>query len=459
MAIRLTHGSGLVMKEIQPTATTALARFTASATWDAFPDAVKRGALRALLNGVGTALASAQAPAVVALAQTLQCFSDHRHAALIGGGRMDAGGAAFVNAVASNMLDFDDTHLPTIIHPTAPVAFAALALAEWRRLSGLQLLEAFVAGGEVICRVGLGVSPGHYARGWHITSTCGVFGAAAACARLLRLDAERSGHALGIAASLSAGLVENLPTAGKNASVGNAARNGMLAALLAEAGQKAAPTAIEGPLGWARACGDTPDIEAMIGDLGARWELDRNTFKAYPAGIVMHAVIDACLGLRATHALDPADIASVTVTGDALLLARGDRVVATAGDARVSIHHCAAVALLYAKAGVHEFSEIAVFDAGVVAMRAKVTAVCDSALPVGAARVRIVRRDGSSVTTEVAEARGGLGQPLTDANLEAKFRELARTGSPSIDSARAIDAIWTLEKAANLDGLVAALSG
>ncbi|HEY8336458.1 MAG TPA: MmgE/PrpD family protein, partial [Tardiphaga sp.] len=216
-----------------PTVTHALAQLISATQWDDLPEAVRQAARRSLLNGIGTALGSARAPVVVTLAQTLQCFSDHRHAMLLGGTRrMDAGSAAFVNAVASNLLDFDDTHLPTIIHPTAPVAFAALALAEWRGLSGRQLLEAFVAGGETACRIGLGVSPGHYARGWHITSTCGVFGAAAACARLLGLDAARTGHTLGIAASLSAGVVENLPTAGKNASVGNAARNGMLAAML-----------------------------------------------------------------------------------------------------------------------------------------------------------------------------------------------------------------------------------
>jgi 2-methylcitrate dehydratase PrpD len=447
------------MTTIRPTVTNALSQSISAMRWDDLPETVRHAAKRSLLNGIGTALGSAHAPVVIALAKTLQTFSDSRQAMLIGGGRMDAGSAAFVNAVASNLLDFDDTHLPTIIHPTAPVASAALALAEWRGLSGRQLLEAFVGGGETACRIGLGVSPNHYARGWHITSTCGVFGAAAACARLIGLDAGRTAHALGIAASLSAGIVENLPTSGKNASVGNAARNGMLAALLAEAGQQAASTAIEGPLGWARTCGDTPDIDAMIGDLGTRWEFARNTFKPYPAGIVMHAVIDACLDLRITHKFDPAGIASVTVTGDALLLARGDRHVATAGDARVSIHHCAAVALLYGRAGVHEFSETIVFDPDVVALRGRVKAVRDDTMPVGAARVTITCRDGREFSTEVAEARGGPARPLSDADIEAKFRDGARDRSPGIDSAKAIDTIWALDRAADLDDLVAALSG
>src|SRR4029077_8693951 len=138
--------------------------------------------------------------------------------------RLDVLGAAFINAVGANLLDYDDTHLPTVIHPTAPVAPAALALAEQRGLSGAAMLHAFVLGAEVECRIGNAVSPGHYARGWHITATCGVFGAAAAVARPLGLAPARRAHALGIAGSQSAGVVENLATAAKNVGIGNAAR-------------------------------------------------------------------------------------------------------------------------------------------------------------------------------------------------------------------------------------------
>ncbi|MDB5519454.1 MAG: hypothetical protein JWQ17_6212 [Tardiphaga sp.] len=442
------------------TASSALGQFVAAARWEDYPETLRHAARRSLLNGMATGLCSARDPVVDTLARALQSFSASTDATLIERrARMDAGSAAFVNAVAINLLDFDDTHLPTIIHPTAPVAAAALALAEWRGLSGRQMLEAFVAGAEVACRIGLGVSPGHYARGWHITSTCGTFGAAAACAKLLDLGAEQTAQAIGIAASLSSGLVENLPTAAKNAGVGNAARNGMLAAMLAQAGEQASPTAIEGPLGWARASGDTPDIEAMTGELGSRFEFGRNTFKPYPSGIVMHAVIDACLDLRGAHHLDPADIVTVTVTGDALLLARGDRVVANARDARVSIHHCAAVALLFGAAGVQEFSDAVVFAPDVVALRAKVKAERDDAMPVGAARVRIDGKDGRSFSTLVTDARGSLARPLSDADIEAKLRACVRDCSPGCDSEAVIDAVWTLEHEASLTRLVVAISG
>ena len=178
--------------------------------------------------------------------------------------RLDLFGAAFINAVAGNLLDYDDTHLRTVIHPTAPVAPAALALAEQRGLSGAEMLHAFILGAEVECRIGNTVSPGHYARGWHITSTRGVFGSAVASAKLLGLNAEQTRHALGIAASQSAGLVENIPSAAKNVSVGNAARSGLFAALLAEQGCTAAPAAIEGALG--------PRQRPSGRSTGARWK-------------------------------------------------------------------------------------------------------------------------------------------------------------------------------------------
>ena len=136
--------------------------------------------------------------------------------------------------------------------------------------------------------------------------------------------------------------MENLPSAAKNVGVGNAARNGLFAALLAEQGYTAAPAAIEGALGWARAMGDDPVVAEDRG-LGERWELLNNTYKPYPCGIVMHAVIDACLALRREHAVTAAEIAEIVVSGDQLLLDRGDRAVINDRDARVSIHHCAAV--------------------------------------------------------------------------------------------------------------------
>lgn len=441
------------------TATQALGRFVADSDWRDIPEGLRHEAKRSILNHVGCALGTTGDPAVQAALRVMRAVGGAPAATVFGQAtRLDAMGAAFVNAVASNLLDYDDTHLETVIHPAAPVAPPLFALAEQRGLSGAAVLHAFLLGGEVACRIGKAVSPGHYARGWHITSTCGAFGAAAGCARLLGLSADQVAHAIGIASSEAAGTVENLPNAAKNVSVGNAARHGILAALFAAEGFDAAPAAIEGPLGWARATGDVADLGAITEKLGTHWEIGRNTYKPYPAGIVFHAVIDACLELRARLDLPPDAIAAVTVAGDALLLARGDRVVRNARDSRVSIHHSAALGLVRGRAGVAEFEPPAVEDTALAAFRTRVTVALDTTLPRGAARVTVRLRDGREEQATVLAPRGSEAKPLSNADLEAKFRENAALGGCADHAAAQIAAIWALEEAADLSRLMALLA-
>lgn len=431
-----------------------LGRFIAETKLEDLSEAVRHQAKRSLLNFMGGAAGVAADPAVETAVRVLKPFSGPATATLIGRrDKMDAMCASFVNAVSSNLLDYDDTHLDTVIHPTAPVAPPVLALAEQRGLSGADVLLAFTLGGEVECRLGNSVS-GHYARGWHITATCGVFGAAAATSRLLKLTPEQTWHALGIAASQSGSLVENLPSAAKNVGMGNAARNGLFAALLAEQGYTAAPAAIEGKHGWARATGDTPDLEELLGELGTRWELAKNTYKPYPCGIVMHSIIDACLQLRSKSSLKAADVASVVVRGDALLLARGDRPVRNERDAKVSIHHSVAAPLVYGRAGVQEFSEAAVSDPAARALREKVRAELDPSFPTGACQVIVQTRDGKTLEATVAHAHGSLENPLSDTEIEAKVRDLAAMGKSGCDMDGIIKAMWALEKLPNVATLM-----
>lgn len=437
-----------------------LGTFIASCAGTELPEQVLHEARRALVNFFGCAIGSGCSDASETLVRVFRAFeagdrTTRQGVTLLGRpDRLDPPEAAFVNAVSANLLDYDDTHLRTVIHPAAPVAAPVLALAEARGLSGRAMLEAFVLGAEIECRIGNAVSPGHYARGWHITATCGVFGAAAAVARLLGLSSAQSGHALGIAASQSAGLVENLATAAKNVGVGSAARNGIVAALLAEAGYEAAPAALEGRLGWAQACGGGDHWDEATVGLGTHWELLANTYKPYPAGIVMHAVIDACLALRQAHGITTDRIAQVTVQGDALLLARGDRVVNNERDARVSIHHCVAVALLYGRAGVPEFAPAAVRDQAVADLRGKVTAVLAPELPKGAATVTLHLADGQRLEQTVLAARGSRESPLTDGDLAEKTTVSMRDAGLGANAEPLIARLWALERETDLRGLL-----
>jgi 2-methylcitrate dehydratase PrpD len=442
------------------TATQHLGRFVAESRWDDLDESLRHQGRRSLLNSIGCALGVARSEPVAMAVRTLVPLAGPDRVTVLGRAeRLDVLGAAFVNAIGANLLDYDDTHLRTVIHPAAPVAPVVLALAEQRGLAGSAALHAFILGMEVACRIGNSVSPAHYARGWHITSSCGIFGAAAAGAKLLGLDAERTAHAIGIASSQSAGTVENLPSAGKNVSVGNAARNGLFAALLAEQGYTAAPAALEGPLGWARAMGDVPVVEEIVGDLGKRWEAACNTYKPYPAGIVMHAVIDACLALRREHGLKAEDIAEVVVSGEQLLLDRGDRVVTGERDSRVSIHHCAALAFVLGKAGLAEFEDATVHRPDIVAFRARCKAVLDSASPRGATTATVRTTDGRTLSATVLHAKGSLEQPLTDGEIEAKLRDSARHGGFDGPVDAIVAVVWGIDRTSEIGPMMAMLRG
>ena len=172
----------------------------------------------------------------------------------------------------------------------------------------------------------------------------------------------------------------------------------------------------------------------MLDGLGERWEIARNTFKPYPAGIVFHAVIDAAIALRDAAPLDA--ISAISVAGDALLLARGDRAVGNGRDARVSIHHCVALGLVRGTAGVADFGEPAVADPALAAMRGRVQAVLDPSLPRGAARVTLNLADGRSLTHTVETPLGSEANPLSDAQIEAKFLANAP------NAGAAVAAVW-----------------
>ncbi len=431
-------------------ASARLAAFVTGFRGEELPIAMRHEAKRAILNFFGVALGGRLDPAGAIALKVIAPMVGKPAATVIGyPQRFDILNAAFMNALNANVLEFDDTHMPTVIHPTSPVAPPLFALAESARVSGSALIEAFVLGVEVACRAGNSVSPGHYARGWHITATCGVIGAAVACARLMGLSAEQTAHAIGIAASQAAGLVENLPTGAKNIQVGNSARGGLLSALFAQQGYTAAPQALEGARGWARASGDTPDMKVLLGGLGQTWELAKNACKAYPCGIVLAPVVDACLDLRRDHRLSTDDVESVMVRGNSLLLARADRPqVLDDRIAKLSIQHSAAIAFVLGAAGVKEYAAIDYPE--IVAFRAKVSAQADDAIPIEAAIVIVRTKGGQEFTAHVQHARGSLERPLSDAEIEAKARELAVLGRSGVDLAPLIDAVWAMERSDNI---------
>lgn len=404
-----------------------LGRFVATTAWESLGEPLRHEARRCVLNHLGCSIAARNAHEVGRVIGVMGRFSAQGTSTIVGRPETtDAPTAAFMNAMTANFFDFDDTHASTVIHPTAPVLAAALAVGEMIGTSGAAVLHAFILGVEVECRIGKAVSPTHYARGWHITSTAGVFGAAAATACLLGLDARQTWMALGIASSQSAGNIENLTYFPKNVSVGNAARNGLISAFLAQEGCEAAPAAIEGRFGWARSMGDELRIDEAGEGLGRTWELFDNTYKPYPTGVVFHSAIDATLLLR-ERITGPDAIAQIVLSGHQLLSDRGDRIVRTPGDARVSAQHCIAATLVRGRCSLAEFDEVAVADPVIAALRGKIRVAVD-AQPVGAATLQVTLTDGEQFEIRQAVASGSLDQPMSDGDLETKFRENCKFG-------------------------------
>ncbi len=427
-----------------------LARFVAETEWEALRPPVVHQAKRAFVNFFAVALIGCREPAIETALQSLSPFSGGSQAAVIGRPeRLDALSAAFLNAASANVLDFCDTHVPTVIHPTAPVAPALFALGELQRVNGRDLILAFVLGAEIECRIGLAISPSHYRRGWHITATCGVFGAAAASAKLLALKAEPMVAALGLAATQAAGLCECLGTPAKSVHVGNAARNGLWSALLAAQGLAGPAEPLTGCQGYFHALAETPRLSLLTDGFGDTYEIIKTAFKPYPCGFVVHPVLDCVIDWRRTH--PAAIVEQVTVTGNPLLAARTDRPnISTSGQSQVSVQHAVAAALVTGKAGVEQFGEACVNDPRVVALRGKVIVRRDESFATTAAAVEIETADGKRHKLHQRAARGSDDNPMTDRNLENKLREAAAHAIPRNDVAALIEAIWTLEDCADI---------
>jgi 2-methylcitrate dehydratase PrpD len=440
-------------------ASAALARFAVRTRWADIPAEVRHEAKRALVNFFATSLAGCRDPALEAASAVFARFRSTGECNVIGrAGCTDALHAASLNAMSGNVFDFDDTHMPTILHPTAPVAPALLALAQTQKVSGTDLLAAFAVGVDVECRLANAVSPWHYQRGWHITSTCGVFGAAVAAGRLLGLDEQRMLWALGNAAAQSSGLVETLGSMAKSIGVGNSASNGLLAALLAAQGFEGPALPIEGPRGFLKVMGNEADISAVTGSLGERWELMANTYKPYPCGVVLNPVIEACLALYHEDGIRLAQVESVRLTGHSLLRQRTDRPQPRSGrEAQVSAQHAVAMALAHGRAGLDEFSDASMASPEASALASRLSFHDDDSFEVEAAGVHLGLRDGANVSRTVAVAQGSLGAPLSDAELERKLRTLCAWGGSGCDPEPLLQALWSLDASTDA-GQVAALA-
>jgi 2-methylcitrate dehydratase PrpD len=421
----VAHNTHVPADTQAPPVTGILARFVATHASRGWSDAVEREAHRTFYNWLGCAIGAARHEAADAALAAIAMLQPAPQVTVLGRSeRVDMASAALVNGITSHTFDFDDTHLKTIIHPAGPVASAILALGEQQGASGRDLIDALVLGIDVACRVGNAMYPDHYDRGWHITGSTGMLGAAAGCARLLQLDEKQTAMALGIAASQPVGLREQFGTMTKPFHPGAAARAGLMSALMARHGFTSSPRALEAPRGFMQVASDKRSWHEITDELGERFEISFNTYKPFACGIVIHPSIDACVQLR-EQGVTPEQVQSIELRVHSLVLElTGKKEPRDGLSAKFSVYHGCAAGLIYGRAGEEEFSDAVVNDPKLVALRGKVSATVDDAIDEAAVDVTAVLTDGRRVHVRVDHAIGSLERPLSDAQLEAKFDAL-----------------------------------
>ena len=433
---------------MSPQPTAALAQFILQSSSATMPAKLVHEAKRAILNWVGCAIGAAQHATVRHAIAALSPFFGRAQATVLGRHeRPDILHAALLNGMTSHTFDFDDTHLKTVIHPAAPVASALLALAEHHPISGREFLHAFALGVEVECRIGNAVYPSHYDVGWHITGTAGVFGAAAAAGKVLRLSGQQLVWALGIAATQACGLREMFGSMCKPLHPGLAARNGLSAALLAGQDFTSSDQGIEGKRGFANVLATARDYSQITEGLGDTWELLENTYKPFACGIVIHPVIDGCIQLRTEYRLQASEIAAIHLRVHPLVLELTGKTSPRVGlEGKFSVYHSAAAAIIDGAAGEAQYSDAKVSDPEWITLRSKVEAVVDPGLKEDAAHITITCSDGRILKKHVVHAIGSLARPMSDRDLEEKFAGLCAPHLAGERTDALISAIWTLDK-------------
>jgi 2-methylcitrate dehydratase PrpD len=430
-----------------PPVTRTLAHYIVSAKYDDLPANVRKEGVRTFLNWVGVAVGGSHHQTVDIAASALGPFSGPAKASLFGRSeRFDIMNAAFINGVSSHIFDYDDTHLKTIIHPAGPVASAIIAISEMQPVSGKDFLNALVLGVETECRIGNAVYPNHYDVGWHITGTAGVFGSAAAAGKLLGLNEQQMVWALGLAASQPVGLRESFGSMNKSFNPGRAASNGIFAAILASKNYTSSDGMIEAKRGWANAISTKQDYSEILDGLGQRYESALNTYKPFACGIVLHPLIDAAIQLRDENKLTADMIKSIDMKVNPLVIELTGKKTPQEGlEGKFSVYHAVAIAFIEGAGGEKQFSDRAVRDPAVVALRSKVMPVIDPAMKPEKVEMSVTLIDGRVLKKRIEHSIGSLEKPMSDSDLERKFTDLAEGILPKEQIAKVMDMCWKIE--------------
>ena len=442
-------------------ATATLARFVTGLRYEVLPPQAVTKVRQLVLDALGCAIGAwREEPRKAGIAAGVAgAFpAGAQQAWVIGGPACHPAAAALANGMLINATDNDDTHKRALAHLGSVLLPSALAAAQSHNLDGRALIAAIVAGYEVASRVGMAVMPTHY-RFWHSTATNGTFGAAAAVANAWRLDTARTRNALGLAGTQAAGLNTFFESGDDSKSVhpGKAAMNGMLAALLAAEGATAPPDILGHPKGYLAAYSLEPKADVLIDGLGERWEVLNNGFKPYPSILASHSPIGASLAIARSEDFDVSRVRSVEVRTYATVKSHfSSKSVETEMAARLSVPYCVAVALSDGTVDQAQFSPARLADPELRALLQNVEIVADPDLTAlypekFPARVIVTMDDGRQVEEMFMYPKGDPANPLSDEELEAKFRRNLQGVVDEAETTRLLEVVGALERHGALD--------
>ena len=487
-----TLGSALISHEVKAAETAApcsgafpdvhglteyVAKFVIDTGYDVIPPEVMELGKKSILDGLGLALAGSRAetgPLCMQYLSTLGALQGG--STIIGTSRKTAPQfAALVNGISIHADDFDDTQLAVakdrvyglLVHPTVPVLPAVIALGEQLKISGKELLLAYHLGVEVECKIAEAIAPRHYEDGFHSTGTCGPFGSAAACSKLLRFDLQKTLNAFGIAASQSSGVRENFGTMTKPLQAGHAAESGLRSAQLADIGWTAARQILEAQRGFFHAAGGTFDPAAILGKLGAPWNFAAPgiSLKPYPSGSLSHPAMTEMMRLIEANDIRPAQVHQVDVGANhAMTLALLHHQPQTGLEAKFSMEFCMAILLLQRKAGLVQFSTAVVQRPEVQAMMRKIKFFIDPEAEAAGfdkmtSIIKITLQSGSVIRGRAIFGKGSPANPMSFDETATKFRGCAEYAQwPATSTEAIISAVAALESLSDVRHLAPLLS-
>jgi 2-methylcitrate dehydratase PrpD len=441
---------------VTTTLTRALATQASAVMYESLPKPVRELVRQCVLDYYGVALAGADDPLATILLDELAEAGGAAQASIIGRkAKLPALSAALVNGAIGHALDYDDVNLAMPGHPSVAILPGLIALAEQRNSTGRDVIAAFVAGYETACRIGMALRPGHYDRGFHATGTIGAFGAAAACAHLLRLDAEATARALGIAGTQAAGLKSQFGTMCKPFHAGKASQSGLLAARLAARGFSSRPDLVECEQGFALTHGPDFNAEAALAEPADGFHIFANLFKYHAACYLTHGPIESAREIRERHGVKPEQIARMTLSLDRSTERVCNIPAPTDGlEAKFSLRQTVAMALSGVDtASLAAYSSETATDSALVRLRDKLALDFREGWPQAKAELQVTLTDG-----RVLKASHDAGIPNGDIagqreRLVAKFDALAE---PVLGAARARElraAILGLDALADVAGV------